>query len=128
MPNVAMKHDIDPRDVILKNLGNVLDDFEICADEVLVATYRRREKTASGFYLPRKTLEEDLFQSKCGLVVKIGTQCVFPNVKIALHDWIVMRPSDGWACEILTAIEAVHCRMIQAKYIRAKVPHPELVW
>ena len=72
MPNVAMKHDVDPRDAILKNLGDILDGYEILVNEVLVATYRRPEKTASGFFLPRKTLEEDLFQSKCGLVVKVG--------------------------------------------------------
>ena len=128
MPNVAMKHDVDPRDAILKNLGDILDGYEILVNEVLVATYRRPEKTASGFFLPRKTLEEDLFQSKCGLVVKVGSKCVFPYVKFGLHDWIVMRPSDGWACEILTAKEPVHCRMVDPKYVRAKIPHPELVW
>jgi hypothetical protein len=127
MPNVAMHHDVDPRKIILKNLGDALDDFQM-GDEILVATYRRPEKTASGFFLPRKTLEEDLFQSKCGLVVKIGPAAVFPHVKVELHDWIVMRPSDGWACEILTAKEPVHCRLLLPKYIRAKVPQPDLIW
>jgi hypothetical protein len=128
MPNVAMLHEKDPKQEILDKLGNVLDDYEILNNEVLVATYLRPEKTASGFYLPKKTLEEDLFQSKCGLVLKIGPSCDFPTVKIQVHDWVVLRPADAWACEILTGKDPVHCRLLYDKHIRARITNPGLVW
>lgn len=124
-----MMHETDPRKLILDNLGDSLDAVTICNNEVLIATYRRPEKTSGGIILARQTLEEDLYQSKCGLIVKIGSMCDFPLVEVKLHDWVVIRPSDAWACEILPKKGApVHCRLVVDKYIRAVVAYPDMVW
>jgi hypothetical protein len=107
MPSVAMKHEKDPRDVILDEIGD-LSKFEIANNEVLVATYRRPEKTRGGIILTPYNLNEDLYQSKAGLVVKIGP------------DW----PSDCWALEV----NFVHCRLVYADQIRVRIAYPGMVW
>lgn len=123
MPSVAMKHEKDPRDVILEEIGD-LSKFEIANNEVLVATYRRPEKTKGGILLTPSNLNEDLYQSKAGLVVKIGPDCEFKNIEVELHDWVVVRPSDCWALEV----NFVHCRLVYADQIRARIAHPGMVW
>jgi co-chaperonin GroES (HSP10) len=133
MPNVAMKHERDPRQVILDAIGD-LSGFEIAQNEVLCATYLRPEKTHGGIVIPRSNLNEDLFQSKAHLVVKIGNACQFERVsqktgrtlglKIELHDWVVIRPSDALAMEV----NGVHCRLVYDDQIRARIQNCEQVW
>jgi co-chaperonin GroES (HSP10) len=131
MPNVAMLHEIDPKVDILSKLGEILEGYEILNNDVLIATYRRPEKTAGGIVIPDNVLKEDIYQGKAGLVVKIGPSCDFPTVPIALHDWVVIRPSDGIAMELLVDERKntkVHCRLVMDKFIKVKISHPSLVW
>jgi hypothetical protein len=123
MPNAAMKHDKDPRDVIIDDIGDI-SGYEIGPKQVLLATYRRPEKTSGGIVLPRSNLDEDLNQSKAGLVIKVGTNATFNGTPIKLHDWLVIRPSDNWALEV----NFVHCRHVFDSEIRARIAHPEMVW
>jgi hypothetical protein len=123
MPNIAMKHEKNPRDVILDELGDI-SDYEIGPKQVLIATYRRPEKTRGGIILTPSNLNEDLFQSKAGLVVRVGTNSMFNGTPIKLHDWVVVRPSDNWALEV----NFVHCRHVFDSEIRARVAHPGMVW
>jgi co-chaperonin GroES (HSP10) len=123
MPNVAMKHEKDPREVILDELGDI-SGFEIAHNEVLVATYMRPPKTRGGIILTESNLREDEFQSKAGLVVKIGPGCTFKNVSVKLHDWVVVRPSDAWALEV----NFVKCRLVYDDQIRARIAHAGMVW
>lgn len=123
MPNAAMKHEEDPRDVLLKQIGD-LSGYEIGARQVLIATYRRPEKTVGGIIMPRSNLDEDLFQSKAALAVKVGDGAVFCGALVCVGDWLVVRPSDCWALEV----NFVHCRHVFDDQIKARVPHPGLVW
>jgi len=124
-PNIAvsMKHEKDPCLQILEEIGD-LSGFQILNNEVLIAIYRRPEKTRGGIILTPNNLNEDLYQSKAGLVVKIGPSCEFPTVPIALHDWVIVRPSDTYALEV----NFVSCRLTQDKFIRVKVATPGMVW
>ena len=123
MPNAAMKHDKDPRATIFDEIGE-LADYEIGARQVLIATYRRPEKTLGGIIMPRSNLEEDLFQSKAGLAVKVGDGAVFCGKPVRVGDWLVVRPSDCWALEV----NFVHCRHVFDDQIKARIPHPGLIW
>jgi len=133
MPNVAMLHEKDPRQVILDAIGD-LSGFEIAQNEVLCATYLRPEKTVGGIVIPRSNLNEDLYQSKAHLVVKIGSSCQFLRVsqktgrtlglEINLYDWVIVRPSDTLAMEV----NGVHCRLVYDDQIRARIRHAEVVW
>src|ERR1700677_4257486 len=128
MPNVAMLHNTDPRQEIIDKFGASLEGFEILNNEVLIATYMRPETTKGGIILTPKVLGEDVFQGKVGLVVKVGPSCDFPTVPIALHDWVMIKSSDGLALEILSGNEKIPCRLAMDKFVRVKLSNPELVW
>jgi len=123
MPNVAMLHEKDPRELILEQLGD-LSDYEM-NDEMLLAIYRRPELTKGGIALPESTRKEDLYQGKAHLIVKIGPNCDYTDsLPVKLHDWVVVRPSDGWAVQV----HKVDCRHVHPKFIRARISHPEVIW
>jgi co-chaperonin GroES (HSP10) len=123
MPNAAMKHDIDPRDAIFASIGD-LSAYEIGPRQVLIATYRRPEKTIGGIVLPKSNLDEDLFQSKAGLIVKAGEDAQFAGKDLNVGDWVVVRPSDCWALEV----NFVHCRHVFDDQVKARIPHPGMIW
>lgn len=135
MPQALKKPDLppDPKQEILDKLGD-LTHFEIARNEVLVAIYERPDTTPGGIALTRKTRKEDLYQGKVGLVVKIGPGCMFPNLNINLHDWIVTRASDTWALDVnadpkaLTQEDFVPCRLVFDDQIRARIAQPGMVW
>jgi co-chaperonin GroES (HSP10) len=130
MPYMVMQHDVDPKEKLLQELGS-LDGLEIFNNQVLVAVYIRPNRTKSGIYLSDQTTDEDKFQSKVGLVIKVGPTAFddpegkwFHGVTVNLHDWIVFRPSDGWA---VTANKVV-CRVINDTDVRGRVDQPDKVW
>ena len=124
-----MLHEEDPAGKIEKELGDVTG-IELFTNQLLVAVYQRPEKTKSGIYLAGQTRDEDQYQSKIGLVVKKGPQAFvggesgwqFADVNIG--DWVIFRPSDGWA----TAINGVLCRFLVDTSIKGRVVSPDLVW
>lgn len=130
MPYMLMEHEIEPKKRILDEIGDV-STFEIFNNNILLAVYQRPEKTKSGFILPTKTLDEDRFQSKVGLLVKIGKRAFEPNNEgwfdgetFNLNDWIVFRPSDGWNI----TVNGVLCRMLSDTQVRGRSQHPDEVW
>ena len=135
MPNAAIKQrqEYDSKQEILDKLGD-LSTVEIAHNEVLLAIYRRPEKTAGGIILTHNNLKEDVYQGKVGLVVKMGPGCQFTNVKIELYDWVVVRPSDTWALDInghpdaLKHEDFVPCRLVFDDRIRMRVASPEMIW
>jgi len=128
---------------ILDKLGD-LSHVEIANNEVLLAIYIRSNRSPSGIYLTDKTVKEDEYQGKVGLVVKIGPACRFQRTNaetgviygldIKLHDWVVVRPSDTWALDLasdpteLNREKFVKCRLAYDDMIRARVPSPGMVW
>lgn len=66
-------HEKDPRETILDIVGkDTLDKFRLSGAQVLVATYIRPDKLRSGLIITSKVRDEDKFQGKCGLVLKMG--------------------------------------------------------
>jgi co-chaperonin GroES (HSP10) len=130
MPYMRMDHEDDPAEEIKKSVGD-LSSVEVFNNQVLVAVYIRPKKTKSGIYLTDKTTEEDRYQSKVGLVLKKGpvafvdnTNNWFSGVDIEEGEWIVFRPSDGWAI----TVNNVLCRMLDDTAIRGRINTPDLVW
>ena len=128
--NITMHHEVDPKDVLLKELGDI-SGVELLNTQVLVAVYIRPEKTMGGIFIAAKTLDEDRYQSKVGLVIKTGPSAFvdeggkwFSNLDLKAGDWIVFRPSDGWD----VTINGVLCRMFNDTAIRARIPHPDNVY
>ena len=128
-------HQTDPRTAILDALGS-LDDFDIAAQGVLVATYERPEriKTKGGIELPHQHLKEDEFQSRVGLVVKLGRRAFIDDEHIQWHgfrcdvgDWVTYVLSEGMKMQI-PGPGGVKCRLLSDARIKMKIPDPDAVF
>lgn len=130
MVAMLMEHDVDPKQKLLDQLGD-LNGVEILNNQILCAVYVRPTKTKSGIYLADQTTAEDRFQGKVGLLVGMGPAAFqddtgqwFADSSFKLHDWLVFRPSDGWNI----TINGVLCRMLSDTQVKMRVPTPDLAW
>lgn len=132
MPFTPMDHRGDPRKALAEKIGDI-SEVELFNNQVLVAVYIRPNKTASGIYLSDSTRDEDRFQGKVGLVLKMGPAAFvdpdnkwFVGANVKVGDWVVIRASDGWSLTINSKDGL--CRMIDDIQIRAKIDHPDRVY
>jgi co-chaperonin GroES (HSP10) len=130
MPPMKMEHVHDPVQELVDAVGS-LKDFELFNMQVLVAIYLRPQKTKSGIYLTDKTVEEDRYQGKVGLILKTGPSAFvdetgkwFDGETIGVGDWVVFRPSDGWAL----SVNGQPCRILDDLSIKARIKQPDVVW
>lgn len=130
MPHMEMEHETDPAAILKKQAGDT-SKVEVFNNQLLVAVYVRPQKTKSGIYLTDKTTEEDRYQSKIGLVLKMGASAFndksgewFKGVKINPGDWIIFRPSEGWS----VTVNGQLCRMIDDINVKGRVDNPDRVW
>ena len=128
--NIPMNHEVDPRDVLLEELGDI-SEIELMNTQVLVAVYIRPEKTKGGIIMTTKSRDEDRYQSKVGLILKTGPSAFvdddgkwFSGLDLRAGDWIVFRPSDGWN----VTVNGVLCRMFDDTAVRMRIPHPDSVY
>ena len=127
MPWMPMHHEVDPAKKILDDIGD-LSTVEIFNNKILVGVYIRPQKTKSGLYISDKTVDEDRFQSKVGLLLKTGPQAFvknddgwFDDIEFNHGDWLVYRPSDGWN----VTIHGVLCRVLADHQVQQRVKHPD---
>lgn len=130
MPYMLMEHEVDPAKKIIEEIGD-LSKIELFNNQILVGVYIRPQKTKSGLYLSEKTTEEDRFQSKVGLLLKLGPRAFEPNDEgwfdgetFNINDWLVFRPSDGWSI----TVHGVLCRILTDTQVKMRVPNPDEVW
>lgn len=137
MPATLMVHDEDPKLEILNRVGD-LNSVEVFGSDVLVALYIRPQKTKSGIILSDNTRDEDRWQGKCGLILKLGptAYCDEEGARfrdINVGDWVVFRPSDGWpvtlnAANSIASKDAVPCRVVNDINIRLRVGSPDAIY
>ena len=130
MPFMIMEHATDPKQKLLDDIGDI-SAFEIFNNQILIAIYVRPQKTKSGILLPDQMRDEDKIQGKVGLVVKKGpaafvdeTSEWFKDITVNEGDWVVIRPSDGWAI----TVNNVLCRIVDDTAVRGKIDVPDRVW
>ena len=130
MPPMKMAHAIDPKTELLQEVGDI-KEVEIFNNQILCAIYIRPQKTKSGIILTEKYVDEDKYQGKIGLVLKMGPEAFvddsgkwFKNMKIKVGDWVVFRPSDGWS----VSINGKSCRILDDVAIRGRVQSPDIIW
>ena len=136
MPALLAIHDVDPKKQIMAKVRKQLPDIHLYGNAILVATYLRPKKARFGTLqldLADSTLKEDEYQGKVGLVLKLGPRAYqddesfqFHGQKVDPGDWVVYRPSDGWALTIVDG--SVLCRMLVESSIRMRIPSPDAVW
>lgn len=138
MPAVQMLHEKDPREVILDRAGN-LEGVEVFGNDMLVAIYKRPEKTKTGIILVDDTRGEDVHQGKVGLILKMGPTCFLDDEgnkfrDISEGDWVVFRPSDGWRVTLNTLRgnsskeNTLDARVVSDISVRARVSDPDLIY
>ena len=140
MPVVAIHHERDPRDVIMEMAGD-LSDVEVFNNQVLVGVYIRPEKTKSGLILTHQTTDEDKYQSKTGLILKIGPTAFedpkgvwFSDIVFGEGDWVVYRPSDCWSLTLVShdpktgEKRELLCRLMDDTVIRMRAQSPDRVY
>lgn len=124
----------DFRDVVLKALGD-LSEFHVLGSDVLVATYIAPKRTAGGIILTDKGVDEDRWQGKVGLVLKLGEDAYkytyqasgayeYKGIVPKIGDYVAFHTSD--TREI--GIRGVSCRTIDASLIRMIVPSPDDIY
>jgi len=130
MPPMIMNHEVDPKEKLHKEIGD-LSNIHIFNNQLLIALYIRPKVTKSGIYLTDKTVDEDIYQSKVGLLVKKGksafndgTGTWFDGETFEIGDWLISRPSDGWTI----TINNVPCRIIDDVNIKGRTDHPDKIW
>lgn len=126
---LRMHHSTDPKVTISEALGDAVDGITLYGADILVGTYTRPEKTASGIILADSTRGEDEFQGKIGLILKVGPlafkdEAFFGKAPPAVGDWVMFRVAEAFPFKLGKA----PCRQLEDKFVRGKVSHPDLVW
>lgn len=130
----------DPKQALIDAAGP-MTEYEVFHNVVMVATYISPAKTKGGVYLADRSLEEDRFQGKCGLVLAMGPLAFeddraikFGGIKIAVHDWVYFRPADGFEMFIqdhtkgATSVDGLSVRLIEDSLIKGRVSDPSLIY
>lgn len=134
---IAQAAQTDPFGSLMNALPKAAFDFEVFHSKVLVATYIPPEKTKGGIIRPDRSIGEDRFQGKIGLVIKTGPLAFeddrvnhFGGVKIKEGDWVMYRPSDGIEFFFMddNGREGVSCRLVEDANILGRTPDPALIY
>src|SRR6266567_1406277 len=131
---IAEQSGSDPKGALLRAVGDY-SGFKPLLGLVLVATYISPEKTKGGIIRPDRTLAEDRYQGKVGLVLKTGPMAFhdygvtkFAGVTAQPGDWVMYRASDGFELFFVddNGRDGTPCRIIEDVLIMAKIDDPSL--
>jgi hypothetical protein len=129
MPATAFQHEVDPKQKLLDAVGDV-SGAEVFHNQVLMAVYIAPEKTRGGIIRPQTNIDEDRYQGKLGLIIKLGPKALKSDAKwswpdgVGLYSWVFFRISDTFA----VTINGQACRMIDDVNIKGRIDHPDIVW
>lgn len=125
----AVASSVDMKGEVLKQIGD-LADVDIMYNMVLVACYIRPNVTKGGIILTDNQLDEDVYQGKVGLVVKMGPNAFesddefdFKDQSANIGDWVVYKVGDAWQLQV----GQWPCRLVRDSAIRMKVKDPQKV-
>lgn len=123
-------HERDPRAEIMEAVGPYLGDIAPLGASVMVVVYERPDRTKGGILLADSTREEDLYQGKVGLVVKLGNLAfvedqshVWGEIKPKVGDWVCYRVGDTFPF----IVGKRTCRFVQDVNVRAILHRPDIV-
>lgn len=131
--SIAMQHDVDPRQEIYDTINKAggLKGFELFGNQVLLAVYKRPEKTKSGLILTNTTRQEDDYQGKAALVLAKGPAAFksddnydFMGQTVNEGEWVAIFVSDGRKIMIGEQL----CRLCEDQHIRLRIPAPDIIY
>ena len=128
----------DPKQALLDAAGDT-SRYLVLHNLVLIATHIPSEKTVGGIILPDRTMLENRWQGKAGLVLAKGPLAFkddkavnFGGIEIEVGDWVIINPSDGFELFIKSSLsegnDGVPCRLIDDINIKARVSDPALIY
>jgi len=130
MPYVKIDHEVEPKEKILSDIGDI-SGVEVFNRHVLLAVYQRPTKTKSGLYLADRTVEEDRYQSKVGLILKMGEHAFVPDEEhswgdgeFSLGDWVILPAAAAYSM----LVNGVMCRLVPDHNIKMRVSDPDMVY
>ena len=120
------------KDAVFDGLPKDFKKDKLLGELVMVATYIPPEKTAGGIIVPRKSLDENVYQGKVGMVVKIGESAFkytgpydhegsYDGTKPDVGDFVVYRASDG----MKMVLHGTNMQLIDSHQIKMVVTDPE---
>lgn len=120
------------QEAVEAKIGKAVKATKILGELVMVATYVPPEKTKGGLILPGKTLDENRFQGKVGMVVKLGESAFkytgpydhegsYSGTKPKVGDYVIYRSSDGMEM----FINGTSVRLIDSHLIKMVIDDPE---
>jgi len=122
----------DPADAIWEAVGGKenVNKITLFGEQLLVGTYLRPAKTGGGILLTEKIRDEDIYQGKVGLVLKLGSTAFkdregikFGGDKVKVGDWVFFSVQDGRAMSVM----GHHCRRIEDVFIGGILPDPDVI-
>ena len=115
---------------IIDEVGD-LSGIEVMYNQILVGIYKRPERSAGGIIYTDTAKKEDEYQGKVALVLKVGPTAFksdedmdFGDQSVAVGDWIVLRPGDGWQLRVGKRA----CRMLVDSTVKMKIAQPDLIY
>ena len=131
MKALRMEHLIDPKVDLQMRTAQYIEDFDPIADEVMCAIYRRPTRTKSGLIITDQQQEEDIWQGKVGLILKMGPLAFSEDTdhhwggKIPqVGDWVLWRVGDTFTF----LLGDVHCKSVKDGNIKAILKKPDIVF
>ncbi|API52863.1 hypothetical protein BMW22_15670 [Rhizobium leguminosarum] len=108
-----------------------ISSLEIMHNQILVGIWMRPERTAGGIILTEKTVDEDKWQGKVGLVLKVGPTAFvndnandFKGQSLSVGDWVIYRTSDGFSIDV----NGTHCRLLEDVHIKGRTNDPSIIY
>jgi len=132
MPYMKVNHEVDPKQKIWDDLGDI-SGLTISDNNVLLAVYQRPTTMMLGgktFHVADKVVDEDRYQSKVGLIIKHGPTAFhddegkwFNGVEFKVGDWVVVPASAVYSM----LVNGVLCRVVSDNIIKIGVPDPDII-
>jgi co-chaperonin GroES (HSP10) len=120
----------DPKAEMLKQVGD-LSGLDVMYNMVLLASHIRPNVTKGGIIRPDQNQEEDVWQGKVGLVLKLGPDAFqddddtsFNGQKAEIGEWVVFKTGDAWQL----TIGEWPCRLVRDSSIKMKVLDPAIIY
>ena len=128
---IVMLHERDPKLELQRSVDELVNLVHPLGSGVLVAIYRRPEKTAGGIIMTDTSRGEDDYQGKVGLVMRLGPQAFqddethhfMPPIPKE-GDWIVFSVGETFSFEL----GKQRCRIVEDVAVRAVVDQPDIVY
>ena len=90
--------------------------------------------TSGGVMLAHQVVKDDEFQSKTGLVVKLGRRAFVDDEHVQWHgyrcdvgDWVIFKASEGMKMAI-GGSGGAHASLLSDVFLKIKVPHADSVF